>query len=151
MMKTTEFVKKVEALGYEVHSGHQYIEIELNDEDVVDVLKTKRWVYDCEFEGFELLSEIKQTELMELVREYTSTRMVNREEEKWYRVKFPGIKRDGKNIYIMRTYNSDGTQGIDWSPEEYIFNDYPGAYLFTEKEIKSMNEHYWHFAEEVEG
>ena len=71
------------------------------------------------------------------------------EEEKRYRVKFPGITRDGRNIYLMRQSNRDGTHGIDWSPEEYIFDDFPDGYLFTEKEIKSINEHYWHFAEEV--
>lgn len=72
------------------------------------------------------------------------------EEEKRYRVKFPGITRDGRNIYLMRQSNRDGTHGIDWSPEEYIFDDFPDGYLFTEKEIKSINEHYWHFAEKEE-
>ena len=153
MMKTTEFVKKVEALGYEVGSFKTDMNIcDSDGHELAIVSKKHRFVMDTNAFDFVTYVNDEDTEkLATLLFEYSATPIADREEEKRYRVKFPGIKRDGKNIYIMRTYNSDGTQGIDWSPEEYIFNDYPGAYLFTEKEIKSMNEHYWHFAEEVEG
>ncbi|NCB67149.1 MAG: DUF1642 domain-containing protein [Bacilli bacterium] len=149
MMKTIEFVKKVEALGYEVSYSWGTIYIKRAGFMILDLGYVEEWDIDIDYPGFDEMRWYDKKELMTIVSEYMLTDPTDREEEKRYRVKFPGIKRDGKNIYIMRTYNSDGTQGIDLSPEEYIFNDYPGAYLFTEKEIKSMNEHYWHFAEEA--
>ena len=78
-MKTKEFIAKVEALGFLVHDGHCYLEVkDTEGEDVVDILKAKRWVYDCEFDAFESLHEVKQTELMEAVTEYVTTQVKDR-------------------------------------------------------------------------
>ena len=75
-MKTKEFIAKVEALGFLVHDGHCYLEVkDTEGKDVVDILKAKRWVYDCEFDAFESLHEVKQTELMEAVTEYVTKKV----------------------------------------------------------------------------
>ena len=88
-MKTKEFIAKVEALGFLVYDGHCYLEVKDTEyKDVVDILKAKRWVYDCEFDAFESLHEVKQTELMEFVTEYVTTQVKDREEEKRYRLRY---------------------------------------------------------------
>ena len=88
-MKTKEFIAKVEALGFLVYDGHCYLEVkDTEGKDVVDILKAKRWVYDCEFDAFESLHEVKQTELMEFVTEYVTTQVKDREEEKRYRLRY---------------------------------------------------------------
>lgn len=87
-MKTKTFINKVESLGFRVHDGHGYLEVvDVNNESVVDVLKMKRWVYDCEHDIFESLHEVKQTQLMEIVIEYVTTQVKDREEEKRYRLR----------------------------------------------------------------
>ena len=146
-MKTKEFMAKVRSLEFEIEmegcwvvirtiSGAKQLKINKNYASVVF------------FRG-NYSSEIDRN-LLNLVVGYLNTPKEDREDPKRYRVKFPGITRNGRNIYLMRQSNRDGTHGIDWSPEEYIFDDFPDGYLFTEKEIKSINEHYWHFAEEGE-
>ena len=98
-MKTKEFIAKVEALGFLVHDGHCYLEVEDTEgKDVVDILKAKRWVYDCEFDAFESLHEVKQTELMEFVTEYVTTQVKDREEEKRCLLRYdvPPLLRTGR-------------------------------------------------------
>ena len=149
-MKYSEFKAEVEKMGYWVDVDHAPIYVDKSEggETIIAIGKHKRFSVDPGWSGFRSIPEENQIVIYNLAHALTVTPLAEREEEKKYRVKFPGIKRDGKNIYLMRSCNADGTQGIDWSPKEYIFDDFPGGYLFTEKEIKSINEYYWHFAEE---
>ena len=157
-MKTKELIKLVgqlealyvkdhgDKLGfYEVGSDNPYFILPKLAEEWSDCKTNLRYLRCISKAKLEILLDAGDH-----IVEYLNTPPAEREEEKRYRVKFPGITRDGRNIYLMRQSNRDGTHGIDWSPEEYIFDDFPDGYLFTEKEIKSINEHYWHFAEEGE-
>ena len=150
-MKYSEFKAEVEKMGFVVEDDGTpiYVDKSKDGETLVSIGKHKQFWLDPGWSGFKNLTDDQKLKLYDLAYQLAKTPPAEREEEKKYRVKFPGIKRDGKNIYLMRSYNADGTQGIDWSPKEYIFDDFPGDYLFTEKEIKSINEYYWHFAEEA--
>ena len=146
-MKTKEFMAKVRSLEFEIEMEGCWVVIRTIS-GAKQLKINKKYASVVFFRG-NYSSEIDRN-LLNLVVGYLNTPKEDREDPKRYRVKFPGISRDGRNIYLMRQSNRDGTYGIDWSPEEYIFDDFPDGYLFTEKEIKSINEHYWHFAEEGE-
>ena len=138
-MNKKEFITKVEALGFHVRDGHDYLEvIDTETQEIVDVLKRKRWVYDCEFEAFESLHEVKQTELMEVVTEYVTTQVKDREEEKRYRLRLvvPPLLRTGHakpSYFVIRRIN--GSPDTSYSPMEYEgFQK-----IFTESEIAQMD------------
>ena len=137
-MKTKEFIVKVEALGFLVHDGHCYLEVkDTEGKDVVDILKAKRWVYDCEFDAFESLHEGKQTELMGFVTEYVTTQVKDREEEKRYRLKLtlPAIEVE-ENMYLVLDEKTNEKQlkvGL-MNMYDYMIQD-----IFTESEISQMD------------
>lgn len=147
-MKYSEFNKKYADLELQYTDSEVYIYCD--GVMVGKVSKEYRYRMSTHYDGFEQFPAGYAANLLMNMNMLAETPPEEREEEKRYRVKFPGIKRDGRNVYLMRQSNADGTHGFDWSPEEYIFDDFPDGYLFTEKEIKSINEHYWHFAEEDE-
>lgn len=89
--------------------------------------------------------------VIENIRLYLKTPLDEREEPKQYRVKFPGITRGGHSIYLARNTGNRDPIGIDWSPKDYIVDEFPDDYIFTEQEIKDINVSYWEFAEEVKG
>lgn len=66
--------------------------------------------------------------------------------EKLYMIKLPGLQRNGKDIFVMK--NGSDIE-VDWSPIDYILNESPAPYQFTEKEIKDIDKNYWEFAKEV--
>ena len=134
-MKTKEFMAKVEALGFRVNDGHDYLEvIDTDMEEIVDVLKRKRWVYDCEHTAFESLHEIKQTELMEIVTEYVTTQVKDREEEKRYWLRIVA------NLGFM---NDQRFLNLNIEREEYFICSARQSEwvktIFTESEIAGMD------------
>jgi len=138
-MKTKEFIAKVEALGFLVYDGHYYLEVkDTEGKDVVDILKAKRWVYDCEFDAFESLHEVKQTELMEVVTEYVTTQVKDREEEKRYRLRLvvpPLLRTEHAKPSYFFISRTDGSPDTSYSPTEYQgFQK-----IFTESEIAEMD------------
>ena len=135
-MKTKEFIAKVEALGFLVHDGHCYLEVEDTEgEDIVDILKTKRWVYDCEHVGFESLHEVKQTELMEFVTEYVTTQVKDREEEKrsYLRNVSPLLRGSGRG-YLAKNKDTLEYYALSLKCSEEFYQT-----IFTESEINQMD------------
>ena len=136
-MKTKTFIEKVEGLGFLVHDGHGYLEVkDIEGKDVVDILKAKRWIYDCEFEAFESLHEVKQTELMEIVTEYVTTQTKDREEEKRYRLKLASklFTESIENIYL-----NQNLQALDRYYINSALNGLGMKTIFTESEIAQMD------------
>ena len=137
-MKTKEFIAKVEALGFLVYDGHCYLEVkDTEGKDVVDILKAKRWVYDCEFDAFESLHEVKQTELMEAVTEYVTTQVKDREEEKryWLRQIPVPLLKESDDLWYYEPINKLFKPGVDrdrTDNEKY-------KSIFTESEIEQMD------------
>ena len=135
-MKTKEFIAKVEALGFLVHDGHCYLEVkDTEGKDVVDILKAKRWVYDCEFDAFESLHEVKQTELMEFVTEYVTTQVKDREEEKRYYLRnvSPLLRGSGRG-YLAKNKDTLEYYALSLKCSEEFYQT-----IFTESEINQMD------------
>ena len=135
-MKTKEFIAKVEALGFLVQDGHCYLEVEDTEgKDVVDILKAKRWVYDCEFDAFESLHEVKQTELMEFVTEYVTTQVKDREEEKrsYLRNVSPLLRGSGRG-YLAKNKDTLEYYALSLKCSEEFYQT-----IFTESEINQMD------------
>ena len=138
-MKKKEFIAKVEALGFLVYDGHCYLEVkDTEGKDVVDILKAKRWVYDCEFDAFESLHEVKQTELMEFVTEYVTTQVKDREEEKryWLLSVSPMLRKNECGYLLYREIHKSMGRYFMGSAE-YGGDVYQA--IFTESEIAQMD------------
>ena len=137
-MKKKEFIAKVEALGFLVYDGHCYLEVkDIEGKDVVDILKATRWVYDCEFDAFESLHEVKQTELMEFVTEYVTTQVKDREEEKRYwlrKIPVPLLK-ESDDLWYYEPINKLFKPGVDRDRTDN--ENYKS--IFTESEINQMD------------
>ena len=135
-MKTKEFIAKVEALGFLVYDEHCYLEVKDTEyKDVVDILKAKRWVYDCEFDAFESLHEVKQTELMEFVTEYVTTQVKDREEEKrsYLRNVSPLLRGSGRG-YLAKNKDTLEYYALSLKCSEEFYQT-----IFTESEINQMD------------
>ena len=135
-MKKKEFIAKVEALGFLVYDGHCYLEVkDTEGKDVVDILKAKRWVYDCEFDAFESLHEVKQTELMEFVTEYVTTLVKDREEEKRYYLRnvSPLLRGSGRG-YLAKNKDTLEYYALSLKCSEEFYQT-----IFTESEIAQMD------------
>ena len=135
-MKKKEFIAKVEALGFLVYDGHCYLEVKDTEyKDVVDILKAKRWVYDCEFDAFESLHEVKQTELMEFVTEYVTTQVKDREEEKrsYLRNVSPLLRGSGRG-YLAKNKDTLEYYALSLKCSEEFYQT-----IFTESEIAQMD------------
>ena len=135
-MKKKEFIAKVEALGFLVYDGHCYLEVkDTEGKDVVDILKAKRWVYDCEFDAFESLHEVKQTELMEFVTEYVTTQVKDREEEKrsYLRNVSPLLRGSGRG-YLAKNKDTLEYYALSLKCSEEFYQT-----IFTESEINQMD------------
>lgn len=135
-MKKKEFIAKVEALGFLVYDGHCYLEVkDTEGKDVVDILKAKRWVYDCEFDAFESLHEVKQTELMEFVTEYVTTQVKDREEEKrsYLRNVSPLLRGSGRG-HLAKNKDTLEYYALSLKCSEEFYQT-----IFTESEINQMD------------
>lgn len=134
-MKTSEFVKRVRNLGFDV------------------VEETRNGLTYCNVYGGFLMAAVSTVEqgeiwlgttsmdLIKLCIEYAETSLSEREEEKKYYVILPDPRNDGTRCQALYK----GLYGIFIG---YVYRrDLQG---FTEAEIKRNHEYLWQFAKEVE-
>ena len=150
-MKTKEFIKSVEALGFQTHVSGKKIKVcdEMRgygiDSPMFILTSDLPEVYvPNEF----YISSLERRGALKLIVEYLDTPNSEREEEKLYRVKFPNVTRSGNSIYLEKKQSSKDKVGVDWSHEDFIFEK-PHSYIFTEQEIKDIDERYLAFKVEV--
>ena len=125
-----------------------YVDKNEDGETVMSIGRHKRFWLDPGWGGFEALDEGQKLELYALGYELAKTPRAEREEEKLYRVKFPNVTRSGNSIYLEKKQSSEDKVGVDWSHEDFIFEE-PHSYIFTEQEIKDIDERYLAFKVEV--
>ena len=70
------------------------------------------------------------------------------EEEKKYNVILPNILRERKPILLCKSFDDHESCGIDWSPKDWL-DDNMDRHIFTEQEIKDIDERYLAFKVEV--
>ena len=147
-MKYSEFEREVGKLGCEVYDTSGDVVVKRNTYTILTVNKNREFEFDNEWNKWSGIGEIKSP-LFDLAYQLAKTPLVEREEEKLYRVKFPSITRWGNVVYLQKDTSDKDPIGVDWSPEDFIFYEKPIDYIFTEQEIKDIDERYFLFAEEV--
>ena len=150
-MKYSEFKREVEKMGFVVEDDGTpiYVDKSKDGETLVSIGKHKRFWLDPGWSGFNNLTEDQKLKLYDLAYQLAKTPLVEREEEKKYRVKFPSITRWGNAVYLQKDASDKDPIGVDWSPEDFIFYEEPTDYIFTEQEIKAIDERYLAFKVEV--
>ena len=149
-MKYSEFERTVRSMGLFINDREGEIYVEDDSQfPVLTVSKLDEMVIDTEYPSFIELPYGKKDTLLILVVTLAKTPLAEREEEKRYRVKFPSITRWGNAVYLQKDTSDKDPIGVDWSPEDFIFYEKPTDYIFTEQEIKDIDERYFLFAEEV--
>ena len=150
-MKTKEFIKSVEALGFQTHVSGKKIKVcdEMRGYGVGDPM----FIITPDFPEVYIPSEfymlsIERFTALKLIIEYLDTPITEREEEKLYNVIFPTIQRDGNFIYMAKDNSNGDPLGIDWSDYIYMKRN-PTKFAFTEQEIKDIDERYLAFKIEV--
>jgi hypothetical protein len=138
-MKTKEFIEKVEELGFEVMEGKNSSErwIELFDSNCYAVSKVST-EYICEivttFNEFTNLQKDLKKQLFELLVEYSSTPIEEREEKKKYYLKHKFLTNRFRDCYLNYKTKYDDYILSDNKKEE----DYKTQ--FTEQEIEEIKQ-----------
>ena len=151
-MKTKEFIKSVEALGFQTHVREK--EIRVCDEMRGYGIDSPMFILTSDlpevYTQNELyISSLERRGVLKLIVEYLDTPNSEREEEKKYLVKFPNIKRSGLPIILTKVnWDGSGYTTMDWPCESYV-EKHPEQFNFTEQEIKDIDERYLAFKVEV--
>ena len=136
-MKTSEFISKVESLGYQVNVCEFWI-------DVIDRFGVKGVVFT---NGSNLALSTNNIDLVKICVEYAETPILERRDVKKYIAKIPDPENlSTERIYtLVRAFN--GNIMISRPQTKRILEN--EAYHLTEEEIKRNHAYLWEFAEEV--
>ena len=139
-MRTKEFVKRVEELGYLVDDNYyHYWEIRNNKNYLIAVV-SKDVLYKISTDSgyWDDISDEDKNKLLELIVEFASTPVEDREEEEKFYLKHRWLMTEfGDTYYLCKCYNAAGkiSYGVRLS---YITHD--ETWLFTLKEIEEIKE-----------
>ena len=138
-MRTSEFVEILKNRGYEVVFRGSVIKIldRIDDcvENLVAVVYLKdMYCIDMTWCGNLDMKESRRAELFDLVAEYASTPIAEREEEKRYRLKLVNKTVDDNASYLNKI-ESEGKYFV--SNKFSIFEKVES--IFTESELKTMD------------
>lgn len=136
-MKTSEFISKVESLGYQANVCEFWI-------DVTDRFGVKGVVFT---NGYNLALSTNNIDLVKICVEYAETPILERRDVKKYIAKIPDPENlSTERIYtLVRAFN--GNIMISRPQTKRILEN--EAYHLTEEEIKRNHAYLWQFAEEV--
>ena len=148
-MKYSEFKREVEKLGFTYSKRCEQAAVKVDGQTVMNISTGRKYIVDSEWNKYQQLNETTQGQLFDLAYQLAKTPLAEREEEKRYRVKFPSITRWGNAVYLQKDTGDKDPIGVDWSPEDFIFDEKPTDYIFTEQEIKDIDERYLAFKVEV--
>lgn len=135
-MRTSEFKKKVEELGFDIDRNMDGgFNIDSEDDTVACLSRDARYNIDTDWIEFAKLKENKQNELFLILTEYASTPISEREEEKRYRLKLSlGVElKDGNILYLNMLEDSKVFFLSGRIPTKSIKT------IFTESELKTMD------------
>jgi hypothetical protein len=149
-MRYSEFKREVEKLGFVVEDDGTpiYVDKSKDGETLVSIGKHKQFWLDPGWSGFNNLTEDQKLKLYDLAYQLAKTPLAERENEKKYNVILPNILRDRKPILLCKSFDDHESCGIDWSPKDWL-DDNMDRHIFTEQEIKDIDERYLAFKVEV--
>ena len=134
-MKMKEFVRQVEALGYEVSYSWGTIYIKRAGFAILELDYVEEWYIDTDYPGFDEMRWDDKKELMTIVSEYMLTDPKDREEEKRYRLlSVSPMLRKSECGYLL--YHKSMGRYFTGSAE-YGGDVYQA--IFTESEIAQMD------------
>ena len=136
-MKTSEFISKVESLGYQVNVREFWI-------DVIDRFGVKGVVFT---NGSNLALSTNNIDLVKICVEYAETPIHEREDIKKYVVVIPDKENESKERVYALARVDDGRVMINRPKIENLRQN--ERYHLTEEEIKRNHAYLWEFAEEV--
>ena len=148
-MKYSEFEREVEREGFSVDGKSGTVYVDSTTGTVMSISTDDLFMFDCDWSAFVHLNRDVQEPLFDLAYQLAKTPLAEREEEKKYRVKFPSITRWGDAVYLKKDTSDQDPIGVGWSSEDFIFYGKPIDYIFTEQEIKDIDERYLAFKVEV--
>ena len=151
-MKTKEFIKSVEALGFQTHVSGKKIKVcdEMRGYGIDDPMFILTPDLPEVYTQNELyISSLERRGVLKLIVEYLDTPNSEREEEKRYRVRFPRVRRNGLPVLLTKMFCSSGDYTILDCPSEDYIEIHTEQFLFTEQEIKDIDERYLAFKVEV--
>ena len=148
-MKYSEFKREVEKLGFTYSKRCEQAAVKVDGQTVMNISTGRKYIVDSEWNKYQQLNETTQGQLFDLAYQLAKTPLAEREEEKLYRVKFPNIKRSGLPIILTKVnWDGSGYTTMDWPCESYV-EKHPEQFIFTEQEIKDIDERYLAFKVEV--
>lgn len=118
-MKTKEFIKRVEDMGFEVHTEKNMTYVNKNLENLSYIDEEYTNTINTVLRTFARLEDKKREKLFKAIVEYASTPPEERKEEKKYYIKHPGLSRDfaylnqsifGKEWYLSAGYENHITK-----------------------------------------
>lgn len=138
-MKTKEFIRRVEELGYLIKDCYVYWQIRNKENSVVAIVdKNVLFKFSTDFNDWDYVLDDDKDKLLSLIVEFARTPSEDREEEKKYCLKHRWfITEFGDKYYICKCYNAVGD--ISYAIRlSYITDD--ENWLFTLKEVEEIKE-----------
>ena len=149
-MKYSEFKQRVLDIGFTVEDEAREVWVVDDEGDIVATVSTDITnSMDTDHIAFKEQGGDVRAEVLRLTYQLAKTPLAEREEEKLYRVKFPSTTRWGNAVYLQKDTGNKDPIGVDWSPEDFILDEKQTKYIFTEQEIKAIDERYLAFKVEV--
>lgn len=106
-MKTENFIKEVNKLGFSVETSPRTLSIYYNNEIVVRVSKCKIFCADTTYASFYDLPKELREKLYNLVDEYTRTPIDERNEQIKYYLRFTALADNGCYNYLNHNLQND--------------------------------------------
>lgn len=136
-MKTKEFIRRVEELGYFINEYVEYCEIkDVNNNLIAVINKTTFLQLDTDYYLWDKLNEIDKKELFDLLIEYAKTPIEDREEEKKYYLRHKWLTSDNDFNYL-NLYTNKNRYIIESNGN---FNTFKTQ--FTQAEIDEIKERF---------
>lgn len=137
-MKTKEFIKKVEELGFETSTHENTIALYNKGNEIAFVYRRLYMKFKNSYADWDDLSIGDKKNLFGLIVEYVSTPVDEREEEKTFILRHLRIKWKGFNQYLSKNIN-DGVASYELD----LFSVNGRSHLdFTVKEMEEIKEKY---------
>lgn len=133
-MKTKEFIKKVEELGFETDVSERFVNILSDGLQVAYVLKDQVYALECNL--IFKIEFMNMDKLFDLLVEYARTPVEEREEEKRYYLRHRWIFKDEPGYLLYGENNLDYALGV----KDICRCGYKS--IFTDSDIESIKEKY---------
>ena len=139
-MKYSEFEREVEKLGFTHSTRCVEIVVKVHGRTVMGVSTNQEYIVDSEWDEFQSLHKKTQGELFDLAYQLAKTPLVEREEEKLYRLQkipVPLLDKEGEKKWLWKYTGT--TSSNRFGTDTTKIDDDLYKTIFTESEIAEMD------------